>query len=72
MRRFAYYVRDAAAPPEPDAPTAARVWCIAGAPNRESLCGARAKGHAWPHTERVLPEGDTLCIACAAALEELP
>lgn len=46
-------------------------WCIATAPNRRSLCGQQATGHAWPHTARVLPEDAALCPECAAHLEEL-
>jgi len=50
----AYYVRD----------REDEQWCIAGAPNQRSLCGRRAAGHAWPHTEHVLQEGETVCSAC--------
>jgi hypothetical protein len=49
-----FYVRD----------RGAKVWCVTSAPNVKSLCGKRAKGHAWPHTERELPEGEKLCAGC--------
>lgn len=61
MNNPGYYVRE----------VNAAKWCISGAPNRTSLCGKRALGHAWPHTERVLPKDAEVCEDCAAKFEEI-